>query len=247
MSQIAFLIDADNLATGAEVEEAFDHLRRLGTVVLRRAYGGHEKLGGIKDVLKRLAVRSFVNQGRGTTDVALVVDTMDLLHQQRLPAMVAIGSSDADFAPLALRLREAGIQAVCLAQREKADADALEIAYDKVIYLGSSAGASEPAAVAKPSRSSPRKSRTAASPAKSAAAKRPALLPDEVEAVLQAAPALRAGQPVRLNEVSKQLKDAKILGKNAKPTTLLRKLGQHFELTPDTRPSYVQWTGTPGQ
>lgn len=243
MSQIAFLIDADNLATGSEVEEAFDHLRRLGTVVLRRAYGGHEKLAGIKDILKRLAVRSFVNQGRGTTDVALVVDTMDLLHQQRLPGIVAIGSSDADFAPLALRLREAGIQAVCLAQREKADADALEIAYDKVVYLGVPAGASEEAPVAKRPRSAGKK--TAGSQARGGPkAKAPASVPAEVEEVLQAAPALRAGQPVRLNEVSKQLRDAKILSKSAKATTLLRKLGD-FALTPETKPSLVQWTGTP--
>lgn len=244
MSQIAFLIDADNLATASEVEEAFDHLRRLGTVVLRRAYGGHEKLAGIKDVLKRLAVRSFVNQGRGTTDVALVVDTMDLLHQQRLPSMVAIASSDADFAPLALRLREAGIHAVCMAQREKADAEALEIAYDKVVYLGTSAGAGEAAPAAKRTRSAG-KPKTAGLQARGGAkAKAPAPVPAEVEEVLQAAPALRAGQPVRLNEVSKQLRDAKILSKSAKATTLLRKLGD-FALTPETKPSLVRWTGTP--
>ena len=53
---------------------------------------------------------------------------MDLLHHDDLPGTVAIGSSDADFAPLAVRLREAGIRVICFALRDKADAEALALA-----------------------------------------------------------------------------------------------------------------------
>jgi NYN domain len=132
--KVALLIDADNLSP-ASVKEAFEHLTRLGALVsIRRAYGGLEKLVGIKDVLRRYAVSGFVNHGKGTTDVALVVDAMDLLHHGALPTTVAIGSSDADFAPLAARLREAGMRTICFAQKEKA-AEELPRSYDEVVYV----------------------------------------------------------------------------------------------------------------
>ena len=132
--KVALLIDADNLSS-ASVKEAFEHLTKLGAFVsIRRAYGGLEKFVGMKDVLRKYAVSAFVNQGKGTTDVALVVDAMDLLHSHALPATVAIGSSDADFAPLAVRLREAGIHTICFAQNEKA-AEELPRSYDEVVYV----------------------------------------------------------------------------------------------------------------
>ena len=133
---VAFLIDADNLSPGA-IEEAFDHLQRLGAnLTVRRAYGGLEKLSGARDILRKKAVSALLNHGRGTTDVSLVVDAMDLLHRSGLPTTVAIGSSDADFAPLAVRLREANIRVICFAEPLKADDVALSRAYDEVVYLG---------------------------------------------------------------------------------------------------------------
>lgn len=131
---VAFLIDADNLSASG-IEEAFEQLHKAqATVPVRRAYGGLEKLAGLKDVLRRHAVQGFVNQGKGTTDVALVVDAMDLLHRGGLPSTVAIGSSDADFSPLAVRLREAGKLVICFAQKV-ISAETLPLAYDKVIFV----------------------------------------------------------------------------------------------------------------
>ena len=135
---VAILIDADNLSS-VGIEEAFRHLCEAGaTVQVRRAYGGIEKIVGMKEVLRRHAIQGFVNQGKGTTDVALVVDAMDLLHRGGLPSTVAIGSSDADFAPLAVRLREAGLLVICFAHK-LISSDALAHAYDKVIYVDAKA------------------------------------------------------------------------------------------------------------
>lgn len=131
---VAFLIDADNLSAGG-IEEAFEQLHQAhATVQVRRTYGGLEKLAGLKDVLRRHAVQGFVNQGKGTTDVALVIDAMDLLHRGGLTTTMAIGSSDADFAPLAVRLREAGKLVICFAQKV-ISAETLPLAYDKVIFV----------------------------------------------------------------------------------------------------------------
>ncbi|MDO8441378.1 MAG: NYN domain-containing protein [Polaromonas sp.] len=132
----ALFVDADNMSLVA-VEESFAYLKQAGvTVLVRRAYGGLEKLSGLKDVLRCHAMQAFVNQGKGTTDVALVVDVMDLLYRGALPETVAIASSDADFAPLAVRLREDGMRVICFAQKDKA-ADVLPRSYDDVIYVDS--------------------------------------------------------------------------------------------------------------
>lgn len=148
---VAFLIDADNLSPGG-IEEAFDHLRLAeATVQVRRAYGGLEKLAGMKEVLRRHAIQGFVNQGKGTTDVALVVDAMDLLHRGGLPSTVAIGSSDADFAPLAVRLREAGILVICFAQK-MISAEALPLAYHKVIFVDTKSVSAAASIVALPAK-----------------------------------------------------------------------------------------------
>ena len=86
----AILIDADNLSPAA-VDQAFMHMAHQGwRVTLRRAYGGHEKLAGMKDCLLRHGVRSLVNNGKGTTDALLVVDAMDLLHEARRPRAQAL-------------------------------------------------------------------------------------------------------------------------------------------------------------
>jgi hypothetical protein len=133
--RFGLLIDADNIS-GADIDQVFDYLARQNyQVTLRRGYGGHEKLAGMKEMLRFRAVRAFVNQGKGTTDVALVVDAMDLLHNAGLPSVVGIASSDADFAPLALRLREAGIRVLCFANRLIAAPESLKMAYDEVVFI----------------------------------------------------------------------------------------------------------------
>lgn len=140
---IALLVDADNV-TAALVDEAVQTLTRSGAVLtVRRAYGGHEKLSDMKEVLRRHTFRAFVNHGKGTTDVALAVDAMDLFHTDALPPTVAIASSDADFAALVVRLRESGVRTLCFAHRAKADADALARAYDEVVFIDNAAAESQ--------------------------------------------------------------------------------------------------------
>ncbi|GAC1605169.1 MAG: hypothetical protein NVS3B2_11380 [Ramlibacter sp.] len=252
---VAFLLDADNLSSASDIDQVFAHFRRLGvSVTVRRAYGGHDKLTGIKEVLRQHAVRSFINQGKGTTDAALVIDAMDLLHHDALPGMVAIGSSDADFAPLAVRLREDGIRMVCFALRDKADGAALALVYDEVVYLdGGGRGERQDPAPA-PARKSPAAKKTPArAPAPKAA---PALKPavgkafatdDEFEDILEAVPALLSGEPVPLNDVTRQLRDANVLGRSARSTTLLGRYPADIRLTPERNPAYVQWTKRAGR
>jgi hypothetical protein len=228
----AILIDADNLSPAA-VEQCFTHMAHHGwRVTLRRAYGGHEKLAGMKDCLLRHGVRSLVNHGKGTTDALLVVDAMDLLHASRLPPVVAIASSDADFAPLAVRLREAGSWVICFAQSGKsADAD-LARCYDQLIAVeGTPSAVDSPASAPAPAPApAPRAARK--TPARKTAKAAPPPPPaDPVREVLESIDGFRRGREVALNEVVKRLRDAGLMGKSATGPAFLRKNAPYVEVS----------------
>ncbi|MFS4834778.1 NYN domain-containing protein, partial [Staphylococcus aureus] len=59
--------------------------------------------------LKRLGLRAIVNLaiGKNSTDIALAADAMELAITEQ-PDVIVLVSSDSDFAPLVLRLREKG-------------------------------------------------------------------------------------------------------------------------------------------
>lgn len=167
---VVLLIDADNLSAPEMVAQALRHLTQLaGPVAIRRAYGSAENLKGLAGVLREFAFHLCVNLplAKNTTDMALAVDAMDLCAQYR-PGVLAIGTGDADFAPLVLRLRERGVRTVCFAQANKMSPEVHGF-YDEVVLLG---GRRSPAASAAPLPAA-----TAADPAparKTAARKTPA-------------------------------------------------------------------------
>ena len=133
-----FLIDADNLNSGAWIDEAFRVLEESeGALPVRRAYGSAENLKGLAESLRVWAVRPFVNLSltKNTTDIALAVDAMEFACQSPAPRMIIIGSGDADFVPLVVRLRERGIRMVCVSERGKMGREAIS-AYDRVILVG---------------------------------------------------------------------------------------------------------------
>ncbi|CAM3532488.1 NYN domain-containing protein [Paracidovorax anthurii] len=145
----AFFIDADNLCAPSWVEEACRVLEaHEGGMSVRRAYGSAEKLKGLGEVLRTRLIRPYMNLSlpKNTTDVAMAVDVMELSYATPRPASIAIGSGDADFVPLVLRLRERGFRVVCVTERGKMAAEVV-YAYDKVHFVGSDSAAQEPAAV----------------------------------------------------------------------------------------------------
>ncbi len=113
MPNVAVLIDADNVSP-SWIERVLHEASTLGTLALKRVYGdfSHNEKSW-KDLCARLAmqpVQQFPNtKGKNASDIALVIDAMDLLHSHRY-ASFCIVSSDSDFSRLATRLREDGVQ-----------------------------------------------------------------------------------------------------------------------------------------
>jgi uncharacterized protein (TIGR00288 family) len=110
--RIALLIDADNVSH-AKIPAILAELSKYGTANIRRAYGDWASAGlkGWKDKLHAFAIRPIqqfsYSARKNATDIALVIDAMELLYTQKLDAF-CIASSDADFTPLVMQLRANG-------------------------------------------------------------------------------------------------------------------------------------------
>ena len=112
--RLAVLIDADNTAP-KWAEAIFEEIATLGEASVRRIYGDFSgpHLRSWEKKLAALAViphQQFAyTKGKNSSDIALVIDAMDLMHTGRFDGFVLV-SSDSDFARLASRLREQGLQ-----------------------------------------------------------------------------------------------------------------------------------------
>ncbi|MEO6042245.1 MAG: NYN domain-containing protein [Croceibacterium sp.] len=110
---IALLIDADN-ASAAGLDAVLTVLAEFGTVNVRRAYGNWQKpaLKGWSTILHRYAIepnQQFdVAKGKSATDMKLTIDALDLLYGGRVGGF-GIMSSDSDFMPLAVRIKQDGL------------------------------------------------------------------------------------------------------------------------------------------
>lgn len=110
--RIALLIDADN-APASKIEFILSELSTLGMTDVRRAYGNWKKesLRGWEGKLHEHAIRPIQQfdlvKEKNATDIAMVVDALELLYVDR-PNAFALVSSDCDFTPLVMHLRAKG-------------------------------------------------------------------------------------------------------------------------------------------
>src|SRR5436190_22507032 len=111
--RLAVLIDADN--TSARIASGlFSEIAKIGEASVRRIYGDFSgtRLKGWADVLSAHAImahQNFANTtGKNASDIALVIDAMDLLHSGLFDGFCLV-SSDSDFTRLAARIREQGL------------------------------------------------------------------------------------------------------------------------------------------
>ncbi len=130
------LIDADN-AQASVVFELLAEISRYGIATVKRAYGDWTTpyLKSWKEVLHKLAIQPVqqfsYTTGKNSTDSALIIEAMDLLHAGHLDGFCII-SSDSDYTRLATRIREAGL--VVYGFGEKKTPEAFVAACDKFVY-----------------------------------------------------------------------------------------------------------------
>lgn len=203
--KIAFLVDFDNVATDV-IEQALNMVfKDYGAAHIRRAYCNAEQALREQSFLKRLGLRAIVNLaiGKNSTDIAMAVDAMELAISEK-PDVIVLVSSDSDFAPLVLRLREKGAWLRGFGQHGKTGDGVIQI-YDQFNELAHDSGRSpaksapKPAGRREPARkaAAPKPAAKKAAPAKAAApAPKPAAAPAPVPTPPQTPAQTPAAAPV---------------------------------------------------
>lgn len=112
LPRFAVLIDADN--TSPQIASGlFEEVAKFAEPSVRRIYGdfSNNQLGSWAQILQTYAIDPYqqfaYTKGKNASDIALVIDAMDLLHSKRFDGFCLV-SSDSDFTRLASRLREQG-------------------------------------------------------------------------------------------------------------------------------------------
>jgi NYN domain len=250
------LIDADNVSADV-IQQAIERvLDKHGAIHVRRAYCTAEAAVTHAKLFKSLSIRPIVNlsAGKNSNDIALAVDAIDLAIAER-PALVVIVSSDSDFAPLVIRLREKGCRVEGIGQLGKTG-DEAPVAYDHFEDLAHHKaakgpvrrGRAEPPVVEKPVVEKVRAVRGRAKPKEAAPVPKPVparppepIQPADVVSILHVVHALRSGERLQLNSTVEPLRQAGLLSKSAASTKLFKKYPDWFELTPEKQPNKVQY------
>lgn len=134
---IALLIDGDNAAP-RRLGPILEEVSKEGTITIRRIYGDWTNTGmkGWKELLNANAIQPVqqfaYTKGKNSTDSALIIDAMDILHGGLVDAFCIV-SSDSDYTRLATRLREAGLNVMGVG--EKKTPDAFVQACERFIYV----------------------------------------------------------------------------------------------------------------
>jgi len=268
--RVMLLIDADNVSADV-IEQAVQRtMDEYGAIHVRRAYCNAEMAVNRQAMFKRLSVRPMVNlsTGKNSTDIALAVDAIDLVIDER-PDVVVLVSSDSDFAPLVIRLREKGCRVCGIGQQGKTGEETIGI-YDAFMDLAHHGGSAKPAVRTAAAKKAPaaksapatKTTRAKAAPAakktatktaarkstKAAKAAPPPPPPEPrsseaAEFILQAVPALRSGKDVPLNDVAQALRAAGLLGKHGSSLKLFDKLTAEFAVM--QHPDRIRWTDAP--
>lgn len=111
--RIALLIDCDNVSHRS-IEGVLAVLAKYGQVNVRHAFGDWNSphIKGWTEKLQPNAIRPMqqfaYTRQKNATDSAMIIDAMDLLYSSNVDAF-ALMTSDCDFTPLVMRLREAGL------------------------------------------------------------------------------------------------------------------------------------------
>lgn len=130
--RIALLIDADNVSIDV-LRQVLHRLNLTGDRLQhRRAYGSVQKAVEFAEICRDHAIRFLPSTfaGPNATDIAMAIDAVELMLRQPVDEVVIV-SSDMDYSPLIVRLRELGCRVTGYGQAGKSGRD-IERDYERV-------------------------------------------------------------------------------------------------------------------
>jgi uncharacterized LabA/DUF88 family protein len=136
-TRLAVLIDGDNIGHPM-IANLCKEIAALGKPQIQRVYRDWSRTPDWKDVLLKYALQPMHQfgyvQGKNATDIAMVIDALELA-QTGLYDGFCLASSDSDFTPLVIRLRQRSLKVYGLG--EKKTPPAFQQACDRFVFLPS--------------------------------------------------------------------------------------------------------------
>jgi len=119
---LAVLIDAENVSHRV-ADALFKTIAEFGAPRARRIYGDFSNAclaPWVGAIAKHAIIAQQVFSGKNASDVALIIDAVELLHTGRFDGFCIV-SSDGDFTGLAQHIREKGVDVLGFGKRNTAD------------------------------------------------------------------------------------------------------------------------------
>ena len=123
---IALLIDGDN-AQAKLLKETIEEVSKYGKATIRRIYGDwtSQHMNSWKDLINQYSINPIqkfsYTTGKNSTDGALIIDAMDILHGKNIEGFCIV-SSDSDYTGLAKRIREEGLFVMGIGEKKTPEA-----------------------------------------------------------------------------------------------------------------------------
>ncbi len=123
---IAILIDGDN-AQAKLLKETIEEVSKYGKATIRRIYGDwtSQTMNSWKDLTNQHSINPIqkfsYTTGKNSTDGALIIDAMDILHSKNVEGFCLV-SSDSDYTGLAKRIREEGLFVMGIGEKKTPEA-----------------------------------------------------------------------------------------------------------------------------
>lgn len=124
--KLALLVDGDN-AQPKILDLILEEASKYGKVTIRRIYGDWTtpQMNKWKNILNDIAfnpIQKFsYTSGKNSTDSALIIDAMDILHAGQVDGFCIV-SSDSDYTGLAKRIREDGVFVMGIGEKKTPNA-----------------------------------------------------------------------------------------------------------------------------
>lgn len=125
-TKIAVLIDADN-TNSSSIEKILCEISKFGKIIIKRIYADwtSEYNKKWKNILNSYAITPIqkfsYTSGKNSTDTALIINAMDLLHTKKIDTFCIV-SSDSDYTGLANRIMEEGMGVIGIGKKSTPEA-----------------------------------------------------------------------------------------------------------------------------
>jgi uncharacterized protein (TIGR00288 family) len=120
--KIALMIDSENVSP-KYIKSVMNEIAKYGKIVIARFYGDLNNLSKEWHITAQdFAIKPMhqynVASGKNAADMALALDAQEMMYQQKVNTFFLV-TSDSDFTPLAIKLKEGGMHVVGVGNEKK--------------------------------------------------------------------------------------------------------------------------------